>query len=57
VRLKVVEYRVKNGGCRIESEELEGVGLSSEELEGVGLRLNNGGCMFKREKRRVMVEG
>ena len=27
MRLKFEEYRVKNGGCKIESEELEGVGL------------------------------
>ena len=47
VRLKVEEYRVKNGGCRIESEE----------LEGVGLRVNNGGWKFKREERRVVGEG
>ena len=38
---------MKNIGCRIESEE----------LEGVGLRVNNGGCTFKREERRVGVKG
>jgi hypothetical protein len=47
VGLKDEEYRVKNGVCRIESEE----------LEGVGLRANNEGCMFKREERRVGGEG
>ena len=40
VRLNVEEYRVKNGECRIESEE----------LEGVGLRVNTGGSTFKREE-------
>ena len=40
MRLKVEEYRGTNGGCRVEIEE----------LEGVGLRVNNGGCTFKREE-------
>ena len=47
MRRKVEEYRVKNRRCRIESEE----------LEGVGLRVKNGGCKFKREERRVGGEG
>ena len=47
MRLKIEEYRVKNGGCRIESEE----------LEGVGLRVKKGGCKFQREERRVGGEG
>ena len=47
MRLKVEEYRVKKLGCKIESEE----------LEGVGLRVNNGVCTFKRGERRVAGEG
>ena len=43
MRLKVEEYMVKNGGCMIESEE----------LEGLGLRVNNGVCRIESEEWRV----
>ena len=46
VWLKVEEYMVKNGGCRIESEE----------LEGLRFRVKNGGCKFEMEDRRVILQ-